>query len=165
MKVAIIFLLDHHSHYMMFNMWLSDVWPFHRGYMSHFLVAEAVPLKSGTNINQHYCCNFTEINLKIFSSHPSVEATCYHTPYASTNPKNTLAIMALQTSNWKQGWGQAKTWWYLGAIQNLIFYPWYKRFVFWSCMLWLYSWYKDQCWSTVFNFSPQMLQFYKYKIK
>lgn len=67
------------------------------GDTSHVLVAEAIPLKSDTNINQHYCCNFTEINLTIFSFHPSIEATRYHTPYASTNRKNTLAIMALQT--------------------------------------------------------------------
>jgi len=56
--------------------------------MSHVLVADAGLLKSGTNINQRYCCNFAEINLTIFSSHPSVEPTRYHTPYASANHKN-----------------------------------------------------------------------------
>lgn len=85
--IIIIFLLDHHSHYMMLNMCPSDVRPFHRGYMSHVLVADAVLLKSGTNINQRYCCNFAEINLTIFSSQPSVEPTRYHTPYASANRK------------------------------------------------------------------------------
>lgn len=83
------FLLDRHSRYMMLNMR-----PFYGGLVSHVLVAAAVPLKSGTNVNQRYCCNFAKINPTTSSSHPS--ATAHHMRQSTAKTRRPLRLSRLQ---------------------------------------------------------------------